>query len=275
MTANTTSSNITPAEHLREVLDSYDESVNARLVEIMRAATRHLHAFVEETGLTREEWLAGIAFLTETGRMSDDARQEFILLSDTLGVSMLLEMINHQPVQGTTEPTVFGPFHVDGAPLRPMGDSIIDQDKGGEPLRVSGTVKNIRGDALAGATIDVWQVQANGLYDVQDDSGMNMRGIFTTGGDGRYDFVTVRPVDYTIPDDGPVGRMLRASGRHPWRPAHIHMVVSAPGYKPVITHVFDAASPYLDSDVVFGVRDSLVIRMDGGAAHFDVVLQTV
>jgi hydroxyquinol 1,2-dioxygenase len=269
-----TSPNTTPAEHLAQVLASFDESSNRRLVEILRAATRHLHGFLEETRLTRAEWFTGIQFLTETGQMCDDVREEFILLSDTLGVSMLVEMINHAAVDGTTEPTVFGPFHVDGAPRHAMGDSIVDDaSKGGEPLAFSGTVRNLEGEPIGGATLDVWQVQGNGFYDVQEGRQTNMRGVFVTGDDGRFALATVRPVDYTIPDDGPVGKMLRASGRHPWRPAHIHMVVGAPGYRPVITHVFDAASKYLTSDAVFGVRDSLVIDMEGGQAQFDVVLQ--
>jgi protocatechuate 3,4-dioxygenase beta subunit len=271
------STNITPAEHLAQVLDSFDESSDARLVELSRAAIRHLHAFAEEVGLSRDEWMAGVQFLTAVGQMCDDTRQEFILLSDTVGLSMLVEMLNHQAADGTTEPTVFGPFHVDGAPHRAEGASVVETDLGGDPLVVRGTVRSLDGTPLVGAEVDVWQTAPNGLYDVQDASqtAMNLRGIFTSDSEGRYQFRTVRPVDYTIPDDGPVGKWLAATGRHPWRPAHVHLVVSAPGHKTVITHAFDSASNYLESDAVFGVRDSLVVDMSGGEAVFDVVLEPV
>lgn len=269
------SSNITPAEHLAQVQASFDGAPNPRLAEIMRSAVAHVHAFVEEVGLTRDEWFAGIDFLTRVGQTCDAERQELILLSDTLGVSMLVEMLDHAGAAGTTEPTVFGPFHVDGAPERPLGASIVDTDQGGEPLVVHGTVRSLDGAPVAGARLDVWQTAPNGLYDVQDaeQPAMNLRGLFTVADDGTYAFRTVRPVAYPIPGDGPVGEMLRATGRHNWRPAHIHFVVSAPGHEPVITHVFDRASEYLDSDAVFGVRESLVIDMDGGEATFDPVLE--
>jgi catechol 1,2-dioxygenase len=164
---------------------------------------------------------------------------------------------------------------VDGAPERALGESIADRDAGGDPLTVHGTVRGLDGAPLAGARLDVWQTAPNGLYDVQDPEqpAMNLRGIFTTADDGTYSFRTVRPVAYPIPGDGPVGEMLRATGRHNWRPAHIHFVVTAPGHEPVITHVFDRASRYLDSDAVFGVRDSLVVDMSGGEATFDPVLE--
>jgi protocatechuate 3,4-dioxygenase beta subunit len=275
------SANITPGEHLAQVQEAFAGTGDARFGEIMRSLVGHLHAFVSEVGLTRDEWFAGIDFLTRVGQMCDDQRQEFILLSDTLGVSMLVEMLAHGGAAGTTEATVFGPFHVEGAPARPLGASIVEAGEGGgggddgEPLVVSGTVRSLGGAPLAGATLDVWQTAPNGLYDVQDEGqpAMNLRGLFTTGEDGAYSFRTLRPVAYPIPGDGPVGEMLRAAGRHNWRPAHIHFVVAAPGHKPVITHVFDRASAYLDSDAVFGVRDSLVVDMDGGTATFDPVLE--
>ena len=244
---------ITPAEHLAQVQASFDGSPDPRLAEIMRAAVAHLHAFVADVGLTRDEWFAGIDFLTRVGQMCDGQRHETILLSDTLGVSMLVEMLNHAGAPGTTEQTVFGPFDVVGA----------------------GQVRDHDGRPVPGARLDVWQTAPNGLYDVQDPAQpeMNLRGIFTAGDDGSYSFRTVRPVAYPIPEDGPVGEMLRATGRHNWRPAHIHFLVSAPGHKPVITHVFDRESRYLDADAVFGVRPSLVIDMDGGRATFDPVLE--
>jgi hydroxyquinol 1,2-dioxygenase len=265
---------VTPEEHLAQVQASVEGADDARLAEIVQAAVKHLHAFVTEVGLTRDEWFAGVDFLTRVGQMCDDRRQEVILLSDVLGVSMLVEMTGQAPTPGATEPTVFGPFHVEGAPPRPLGSTIVDRDVGGEPLTVHGTVRDTAGAPVAGACLDVWQTAPNGLYDVQDDGqpAMNMRGVFTTGDDGRYEFDTVRPAAYPIPADGPVGELLRATGRHNWRPGHIHFLITAPGYEPLITHVFDRASDYLDSDAVFGVRPSLIVDMDGGEARFDPVL---
>ena len=268
--------NITPAEHLAEVLSRYEDSPNPRLAEITTAAIRHLLAFVEEVGLTRQEWFAGIEALTAIGQMCDEQRQEFILLSDTLGVSMLVEMINHVAADGSTEPTVFGPFHVGGAPRKQMGDSIvIDEMPDDQPLVMRGVVRDLTGTPVAGAELDVWQTAANGLYDVQDpdQTPMNMRGVFTTGSDGAYEVATSRPVAYPIPGDGPAGELLFANGRHNWRPAHVHFVVSAPNYKTVITHLFDQDSDYLDTDAVFGVRNSLVVDMANGQCRHDFVLE--
>ena len=265
---------MTPEQHLAEVLASYDASPNDRLAEITRALVRHMHEFVVEVGLTREEWFRGIEELTRAGQLCTDERQEFVLLSDTVGVSMLVEMINHGDAGGT-EPTVFGPFHLEGAPRKEMGESIVidvmDTDKN---LVVTGAVLDLDGNPIEGAELDVWETASNGFYDVQDDaqSEMNMRGIFTTGADGRFEIHAVRPVDYTIPDDGPGGDLLFNNGRHNWRPAHFHFVVSAPGYRSVITHLFDSESNYIDSDAVFGVRDSLVVDMRSGTCEFDFVL---
>ncbi len=267
--------NITPKEHLDEVLSRYDDSPNARLAEITTAAIRHLHAFVEEVQLTREEWFTGIQTLTAIGHLCDDKRQEFILLSDTLGVSMLVEMINQQGSERATEPTVFGPFHVDGAPRREMGESIvIDAGENDQLVVLTGRVLDADGNPIEGAELDVWQTASHGMYDVQDEgqTPMNMRGIYTTGDDGRYEIQAVRPVAYPIPGDGPAGALLFDNGRHNWRPGHTHFVVSAPGYKSIITHLFDSESEYLDSDAVFGVRDSLVVDMTGGTCDFDFVL---
>ena len=266
----------TPADHLAQVLAAYDDSPDPRLAEITRAAITHLHAFVVDVGLTREEWFAGIEALTRTGQMCDDERQEFVLMSDTLGVSMLVEMINHAAAPGSTEPTVFGPFHVDGAPHRGMGESVVlDPIEADEQVVFRGAVTSLDGTPLAGATLDVWSTASNGCYDVQDDdqTPMNMRGIFTTGDDGRYEIVSVRPVAYPIPGDGPAGQLLFDNGRHNWRPGHMHFVVAAPGHKRVITHLFDAASDYLDSDAVFGVRESLIADMSDGVCQYDFVLQ--
>lgn len=263
-------------EHLAEVLASYDDAPDERTAEVVRSLVTHLHGWVRDVRLTREEWFAGIRALRTAGDISDDTRDEFILFSDTLGVSMLVEMLNHDGADGTTEPTVFGPFHVEGAPPRENGDSIVAIDAGdGEPLEVSGIVRSLDGTPIVGATLDVWQTAPNGLYDVQDPDQpeMNLRGLFTTDEAGRYSFRTQRPVPYPIPGDGPAGELLARTGRHNWRPAHIHFVVAADGHKSVITHVFDATSDYLDSDAVFGVRDSLVVDMADGVAAFDFVLE--
>jgi protocatechuate 3,4-dioxygenase beta subunit len=246
-------------ELLDEVISRYASSPNPRLKQVIEAAIRHLHAFVAEVNLQRDEWMAGIQFLTATGQKCDDVRQEFILLSDTLGLSMLVDLVNHAAGSSATESTVLGPFYVPDSPWRANGDAIT-ADLGTQPLLVSGHVLDTTGKALSGAIVDVWQNATNRLYAVQDDlqSPENLRGRFRTEADGAFRFRTVRPVDYPIPDDGPVGRMLRATGRHPWRPAHVHLMVSAEGCTTVTTHLFDSASRYLDSDVVFGVKQSLV-----------------
>jgi protocatechuate 3,4-dioxygenase beta subunit len=242
-----------------EVVRRLEQTPDPRLREVMQALVRHLHAFTREVNLTDEEWLAGIRFLTATGDMCDAERQEFILLSDTLGLSMLVDEINHEAGGAVTESTVLGPFYVAGAPFREYGESIVRKDDG-EPAVVSGVVRGTDGAPIAGAVLDVWQTASNRLYDVQDPDQPqhNLRGRFRTRDDGSYRFVTVRPVSYPVPHDGPVGRLLRATGRHPWRAAHIHVIVSADGHRPVTTHIFDADSDYLDSDTVFGVKDSLV-----------------
>lgn len=219
-----------------------------------------LHSFVIDTSLTSEEWHTAIEFLTATGRACTDSRQEFILLSDTLGISMVLDAVNHPARPAATESTVLGPFYVPGSPERNMGDSISETDGNGEPAIVSGTVRDESGNVIAGAMLDVWQNSVRGTYAVQDEAqpSANLRGRFRTGLDGRFWFWSVRPTDYSIPDDGPVGGMLKATGRHPWRAAHIHLIVSAEGFAPVVTHLFDDGSRYLESDTVFGVKPSLV-----------------
>lgn len=274
MTDTTTVRAAAPDQHLQRVLDATGPEVSDRRRELLSATIRHLHALVREVGLTPEEWMAAIQFLTAVGHKCDDERQEFILLSDVLGASMLLELIHEQPVDGVTERTVLGPFFVPGAPAKAMGDSVVDDPTtGGEPLEVSGVVRDLAGEPIAGATIDVWQVQPNLRYDIEEDAGRrNLRGTFTTGPDGAYHFHTVRPVDYPVPDDGPVGAFLQAAGRSPWRPAHIHLMVQAAGHRTLVTHVFDDASPHLHDDAVFGVRDSIVISMAEGRCSFDVTL---
>jgi protocatechuate 3,4-dioxygenase beta subunit len=248
---------MTPDQLTRRVLDAYGATPDPRLREILTALISHLHAFATETGLTPQEWLAGVEFLTATGQKCDSERQEFILLSDVLGLSSLVDLIN--AADSATESTVLGPFYVPGAPRRDMGEP-IGRPEDGEPALVRGQVTDPEGKPLDNATLDVWQASANGLYDTQDPGQprFNLRGVFVTGPDGRYEFRTARPASYPVPTDGPVGDLLRGSGRHSWRAAHIHAIVSAPGRRPVTTHVFDADNPYLDTDTVFGVKDSLI-----------------
>lgn len=248
-------------EHSAETVNGrIGAEASPRMRQIMEAAVRHLHALVKEVQLTQAEWEAAIGFLTRTGQLCSDRRQEFILLSDTLGVSMLVDAINHRRPSPATENTVFGPFHVAGAPKLPMG-SRISHDGKGESCLFTGRVLDLEGKPIDGATLDVWSDNADGFYDVQQPDlqpDWNNRGIFTTGPDGAYSFIGIKPVSYPIPDDGPVGQMLAALGRHPWRPAHMHFLVSAPGHDLLTTHVFVAGDRYLESDAVFGVKSSLI-----------------
>ncbi len=252
---NTTEDDITA-----EVLQRFAETPDPRLRKIMLSLIGHLHAFVKEVNLTEAEWFQAIEILTKAGHMSDDRRQEFILFSDTLGVSMVVDLLSHRKPDGATESTVFGPFHRLNAPEMPAGGNIAHLDEKGPPTLVAGRVLDLDGRPIAGALLDVWQAQTNGLYDSQDTHlhEMHMRGKFHSDAEGRYLVRTVRPVHYPIPSDGPVDAMLRATGGHPWRPAHIHFVVSAEGYEPVTTHIFDSADEYLASDAVFAVKDSLI-----------------
>jgi catechol 1,2-dioxygenase len=249
----------TPADITRTVVASFDGCTDERLRELAQAFVRHLHAFAVEVGLTEAEWAEGIAILTATGHITDDRRQEFILWSDSLGLSMLVDALANPLPAGATESTVLGPFYVPGAPLREYGASIA-AEPAGTPAWVYGRVLGVNGEPLADAELDVWQNGDNRLYAMQDPTAPeeHLRGRFHTRADGSYGFVAVRPVPYTIPDDGPVGRMLEATGRHPWRPAHIHMIVRAPGHRTLATHVFDASSEYLDADAVFAVKPSLL-----------------
>src|SRR5712691_7071363 len=256
-----TQRNKTEDDITAEALQRFAGTPDPRLRRIMLGLVKHLHAFVKEIELTEAEWFQAIEILTEAGRMSSDKRQEFILFSDTLGVSMVVDLIDHRKPDGATESTVFGPFHRLGAPELPAGGNIAHLDKKGTPTLVSGRVLDLDGEPIAGALLDVWQAQSSGLYDSQDQGlggDLPMRCKFRTDAEGRYLIRTVLPVNYPIPSDGPVGAMLRATGRHPWRPAHIHFVVSADGYDPVTTHIFDRTDPYLATDAVFAVKDSLI-----------------
>ena len=250
----------TEEQMTRNVLDSIAQTSNPRLKAVMTSLISHLHAFIREVELTEEEWMSAIQFLTRTGHMSDDKRQEFILLSDTLGVTMLVDAINHRSPGEATESTIFGPFYREGAEELPMGAS-ISKDGLGEPAVVMGRVLSTNGTPVPHALLDVWETNENGLYEQQDPEqpDMNLRGKFRTDSEGRYCFVGIKPVSYSIPDDGPVGQLLRVLGRHPFRPAHIHLLISAEGFVPVTTHLFVKGDRYLDSDAVFGTKDSLVV----------------
>ena len=243
-----------------EAVASLEGTADPRLRELLTGLIRHLHAFARETRLTQAEWERAIGFLTETGKMCTDTRQEFILLSDVLGLSMLVETINGDHAAGSTESTVLGPFHMTESPVRELGAN-IDLLGGGEPCVVSGRIVSGDGTPLPGALLDVWQADGNGFYDVQQPDVQppgNGRGLFTADAEGRFWFRTCVPSPYPIPTDGPVGELLKATGRHPSRPAHIHFIASAEGHTPVTTHIFVAGSDYLDSDAVFAVKQSLV-----------------
>jgi catechol 1,2-dioxygenase len=252
---------LSEANSVEAVLSRFENCQNPRLKAVMTSVIRHLHAVVKETEPTFEEWMMAIQFLTKTGQMCDDRRQEWILMSDTLGVSMLVDAINHRKPSGATQTTVLGPFHVEGAPVKSMGDN-VNLDGKGPPLVMSGRVLDRQGKPVQGAALDVWQANEEGFYDVQQpgiQADMNLRGIFTTGSDGAFSFRTARPRYYPVPTDGPVGQLLEALGRHPYRPAHIHFLITAPGYEPLVTHLFVRSDPYLSSDAVFGVKDELII----------------
>jgi len=244
---------------------------NPRLREIIAALIRHVHDLAREVSLTPDEWMAGIEFLTAVGHITDDKRQEFILLSDTLGLSALVDILaNRGKSEKATESSLLGPFFREGAPEMKVGDSIARGIEG-EPLLLHGRVTSTDGKPLAGARIDVWQASSDGRYDLQFDNfkggEMNLRARFRTDANGRYEFRSVKPSSYPVPSDGPVGRMLNALGRHPYRPAHIHFIISAPRYRPLVTALYIDGDKYIDSDVVFGSREQLIVkyRKDGSA----------
>ncbi|MBU0587584.1 MAG: intradiol ring-cleavage dioxygenase [Gammaproteobacteria bacterium] len=263
------------------VIARFASTPDPRLKEIMTSLVQHLHAFAREVKLTEEEWMKGIQFLTATGQMCDEKRQEFILLSDTLGLSMLTVAMNNDKPTGCTEPTVFGPFFLEDAPEYQLGDDVANGATG-EPCLVSGTVKSLDGKPIPNALINVWQADADGNYDVQYShlAHPQARGILHADEQGRFHFKTILAEAYPIPSDGPVGAMLKATNNHPWRPAHLHFMIDAPGYERLITHVFRDHDQYLDSDVVFGVRSTLIAdwvkEADGTySLKYDFVLNPV
>ena len=252
------------------VIRSFDGAKDARTREVVAALVRHLHDFARETQLTPEEWKAGIDFLFRAGQISDAKRNEFILSSDVLGLSSLIDMLQSDP--GATERSALGPFHSEGSPALAVGGD-LKQGNDGEVLLVHGRVLDTDGRALPGAQLDFWQAAVNGKYWQQDPAQHphNLRFRMTTGDDGVYAFTTVQPAPYSVPYDGPVGDLLRAGGRHAWRPAHFHFIVSAPGFRPLTTELYFAGDPYLDSDAIFGVRESLILDVtpcsDAGLAQ--------
>lgn len=267
------------AELLERVLASYQDTGDARLREIMRLLSRALFDFARQARLTRAEWLQAIEFLTAVGKACSGTHQEFILLSDVLGLSSLVELMEQGELSGETVGTVLGPVYRDDSPWRTSGASPIEQDDGGQRIEIGGVVRSSAGAPLAGAIVDVWGCASNGLYPSQDpvQPATNLRGRFRTGTDGSYRFITLRPVNYSVPTGGPVGDLLRATARSPGRAAHVHLWVRSPGYRDVITHVFDAASVHIGSDAVFSVTPSLVRVMEPGGAQparvrFDVAL---
>lgn len=241
------------------VLQRLAGAEDPRLRQVAQSLVRHLHAFVRDVEPSFEEWQHAINFLTRIGHMCDGKRQEFILLSDTLGVSMLVDAINHRLPEGATPTTVLGPFYVEGAPELPLGAEVARAMKG-EALHVSGRVTTAGGGPIPGAIVDIWHSDEDGYYDVQraDQPDANLRARFRTDTEGRFHFWTLTPTSYPVPDDGPVGDLLRATGRHPMRPAHVHFMIAAPGHETLVTHVFVAGDPYLDSDAVFGVKQELI-----------------
>lgn len=267
------------ADLVAEVIERLDATPDPRLRDILASLVRHLHAFVRDTRITEEEWSRGIAFLTAVGQKCDARRQEFILLSDVLGVSMQVVAVQHDPVAAGTEATVFGPFHVEGAPAIENGGDVANGARG-TPCVVRATVRDLQGTPIAGATVDVWQSDDDGLYDIQrsDLAAAQGRGVLTSDAQGGFWFRSVLPVPYPIPMDGPVGDLMRATGRSPWRPAHLHFRIRAPGYRTLITHVFREGDPNLGSDPVFGVRPSLVATWPATAEgshelRYDFVLE--
>lgn len=251
-------------ENSAEVVNARTTTDNERLAQVMEAIVRHMHACVKEIEPTDEEWFKAIMFLTETGHMCTDWRQEFILLSDTLGVSMLVDAINNRKPSGASESTVLGPFHLPDAPELPMGSNICLDEKG-VPMLVKGRILDTDGTPIDKVKIDVWQANDEGFYDVQQKGiqpDFNLRGVFRTGEDGAYHFKGVKPKYYPIPDDGPVGKLMGALGRHPFRPAHLHYILEADGFETLTTHIFDPDDPYIHSDAVFGVKESLMAKFD-------------
>jgi hydroxyquinol 1,2-dioxygenase len=247
------------------VINSFEQTPNPRAKFLVQELVKSLHDYVRKTGLTFEEWEYAIDFLTRTGHKCTDIRQEFILLSDVLGVSMLVDAVNHRDRDGATETTVLGPFYVGEHKVTPHGTDVSESLEG-ERMFVQSRVTDLNGKPLAGVPVDIWHADGDGFYDSQKEAyateGAVSRARFITDNDGRFFFRTILPCSYPIPTDGPVGEMIKQVGRHPMRPAHVHFLVNAPGHEPLITHVFVEGDKYIDSDVVFGVKDELIAKVE-------------
>jgi hydroxyquinol 1,2-dioxygenase len=254
--AHVTRQNITEA-----VVKSFDQATNARFKFLISGLVNHLHQFARESSLTHDEWRAGLEFLTRAGQFTDPHRNEFVLASDVLGLSSLVDLMNSSV--GGTEGSVLGPFHAELSPLVPVGSDLI-KDNDGDPVLLRGRVLDLENRPIAGAMLDFWQTAANGLYPAQDphQHPENLRCRMQTGADGKYEMKVIRPSAYTVPYDGPVGDLLRAGGRHAWRPAHFHFIVSAPGFHSVVTELFNAEDRYIHEDAAFGVRDSILVKFE-------------
>lgn len=253
---NITIENLTDA-----VINAMSDDIPARNREVMESLLRHVHAFCKEVNLTYEEWTEGMEFLRRAGDISDDARNEFILIADIIGMEVLVDMIDKQPTHGETVPTVLGPFYRDNPPVLPKGATIIQKDfDNQETLKVSGQIRDTAGHPVAGVTLDVWEDAPNGLYEQQDPDqpDYNLRGRFETDADGRYEFVCIRPAPYPIPYDGAAGELLNYMGHHPWRPGHIHFLIQKDGYKTLVSQIYDSETEYLDNDSVFAVKEALI-----------------
>ena len=250
-------------------LDYCGPDTDPRLKFVLEKLVSHLHDFTRETGLTHAEWRKGIEILTRAGEISSPERNEFVLLSDVLGLSSLVDMV-HSP-EGSTPSSVLGPFHILGAPDLPVGGDLKAGNET-ETVIVHGHVKDPDGNPVKGAELEIWQTAANGLYSNQDEAqaDYNLRAHMNVGDDGYYAFSTIRPAPYTVPDDGPVGELLHATGRHPWRPSHLHFIVTAPGHRELVTEVFPDDDPYLDEDAVFGVREALIMHYQKKTDRADV-----
>jgi len=256
-----------------EVVTAFDATPDPRLRAILGSLVRYVHDFVRDVEPSMAEWSTAIEFLTAVGQKCSDVRQEFVLLSDVLGISMLIETINDSNAPGSTDSTVLGPFHMTESPLRELGET-TDMIGVADPVVVTGSVRNTRRELLSGASIDVWQCDPNGFYDVQQPDVQppgNGRALFHADADGQFWFQTVMPCHYPIPTDGPVGTLLNATSRHPFRPAHIHFIAAAPGHRTLTTHIFIPDDPYLGSDAVFAVKRSLIGEI--GAVGDDQALE--
>jgi len=255
------------------VLTTIADDTDARYREIMTALIRHMHGFVKDVDLSQEEWLAAIEFLYQTGQKTTRQRNEFILLSDTLGITSLIDLLSSQATEGTTESSVLGPFYVEGAPMIDNGGDLIGQNSGNCGV-VRGRVMTVDGTRIPGALLEIWQNASNGLYAVEDpdQADDNLRCRLHADTEGAYSFTTIRPMPYTVPDDGPAGIMLHAMGRHPWRPAHIHFRVSADGYQDLVTELYPDDDRYIEEDAVFGVRDSLSVAFNRNGSNDDAKL---